>query len=142
MPVGPSKRGASLPPSEAAFCQATWRLGLSLQSEAWTDATTQDASARATGSVGPAHLSETVPIPDNNSLIFCPVLATVASAGHGSSELRSRLHISRRPRADSAKSLAPPGDAQPWGPVNRRGGGRGANGWRHRTGVIGRPAAR
>lgn len=79
------------------------------------------------------HLSETVPIPESNSLIFWPVFATVTWVEQDASELRSRLQVIRRPRADRARSLVPPGDGHPWGLVNRRGG---AGCWRHRTNVV------
>ena len=49
----------------------------------------------------------------SSSLIFWPLLATVALPGHGASEVRARLQIMRRPPADRARSLAPPGEARP-----------------------------
>lgn len=73
-------------------------------------------------SCGPAHLSETVPIPDSSSLIFRPAFATVTRVGQGASECGSRRQVISRPLADRARSSVLPEGGHMWGLVDRRGG--------------------
>lgn len=89
---------------------------------AWTTAPRFPPRTSPSRDAAPAHLSETVPIPQSNSLIFWPAFAVVTLVGRGVSEPRSRLQVIKRPLADKARSSTPPEDGHGWGLVNGREG--------------------